>query len=310
LNCPSCGFESKFLAYSVIAPWITELIQISRSSHSEYSSCIKCKLSFFSYRYNSTEMERLYSSYRKGAYTEKRKYWEPWMRDKDIGGFDPLLDKENVEKRRTLIEDAFSESGINRDFELTVDFGGDQGQFFPKQSIGKKYLLDLSASTESDSADKDFSLISSLSEVEQGIDLILNCFVLEHVSEPKDFLKSLKIHLRENGVLFIQVPLDHFSVSKFHKTSIYKYYLNLINRTNYFFILIDFLTGVYRLLTRRIPFWGICKQSEHINYFSTSSLNLLCSSISEDVWVSEPNMKYRHGRLPAGHISAVIKQSS
>jgi SAM-dependent methyltransferase len=255
-------------------------------------------------------MERLYSSYRKGAYTEKRKYWEPWMRDKDIGGFDPLLDKENVQKRRMLIEDAFNESGINRDFELTVDFGGDQGQFFPKQSIGKKFLLDLSASSKPDYADKDFSLISSLSEVGQGIDLILNCFVLEHVSQPKDFLKSLKVHLRENGVLFIQVPLDYFTVSKFHRTLIYKKYLCLINRTKYLFILFDFLTGVYRLLTRRIPFWGICKQSEHINYFSTFSLNLLCSSISEDVWVSDPNMKYGHGRLPAGHISAMIKQSS
>jgi hypothetical protein len=307
MNCPSCGLESKFLAYSVIAPWITELIQIARNLVSEYRSCEVCKLNFFSYRYNSIEMNRLYSSYRKGDYLEKRKKWEPWMREKDIGGFDPLTNQENVKKRKTLIEDAFKEAGVNRNFESTVDFGGDQGQFFPKQSVGKKYLLDLSAKPESSSEGKDFMLISSLSEVGQGLDLILNCFVLEHVSEPKEFLKSLKIYLNKNGVLFIQVPLDNFSVSRFHKTLFYKTYLKLLIKTNYLFIFIDFLTGVYRLLTRRIPFWGICKQSEHINYFSTFSLSFLCKTISEDYWVSEPNMNYRHGRLPAGHISAVLQ---
>lgn len=253
-------------------------------------------------------MDRLYSNYRKGSYADKRKVWEPWMREKDIGGCDPVVNKENVEKRRTLIEDAFIEAGINREFNLTVDFGGDQGQFFPKQSTGKKYLLDLSAKPESVDDNKDFSLISALEEIGEGIDLILNCFVLEHVSQPKEFLKSLVIHLGENGVLFIQVPLDNFTVSRFHKTTLYKKYLNFLNKTKFLFIIIDFFTGVHRLLTRRIPFWGICKQSEHINYFSSISLNLLGSYVAKDVWVSQPNMNYRHGRLPAGHISAVIKK--
>jgi hypothetical protein len=35
----------------------------------------------------------------------------------------------------------------------------------------------------------------------------------------------------ENGVLFIQVPLDNFTVSRFHKTTLYKKYLNFLNNT-------------------------------------------------------------------------------
>jgi SAM-dependent methyltransferase len=253
-------------------------------------------------------MEKLYSTYRKGAYAERRKAWEPWMRDKDIGGFDPLLDKENVEKRRVLIEDVFNEVGLNRNFKITVDFGGDQGQFFPKQATGKKYLLDISAKPNNDKNDQDFELISALGYINERVDLIINCFVLEHVSQPREFLKSLSDFLARDGVLLIQVPLDNFKVSRFHSTNLYKKYLKYLNSTKYVFILMDFLSGVYRLTTRRIPFWGICKQSEHINYFSTHSLRILCNSIVNEAWVSEPNMNYRHGRLPAGHLSAIIQQ--
>ena len=302
--CPICQNSTEFRAHGLIAPWICELIECKRSTKTELRKCVECDFSYFTYRYSNSEVAKLYSSYKKGIYLKLRKSWEPWLGSKDLGAYDPKSNPRHVEARRKVIEGDFISAGINRKFRKCVDFGGDQGQFFPEFVVGERILIDPGVQTRQ--IEKGVKVISSLKKLGGGVDLILNCFVMEHVSDLREMVLELNDHLSEDGLIYIQVPQDLFTTSTFHKTLIYKKYLSFLSTTRYFFLFIDFLTGIYRLIFSRIPFWGICKQSEHINYFTINSLKLICLQASPKVWNSRINREFKQGKLPMGYISAFI----
>lgn len=77
---------------------------------------------------------------------------------------------------------------------------------------------------------------------------------------------ELKKCLKTNGHLLVDPPYEKFWVSHFHKTSLYDSYLSILYKSLNLFKFLDFLTGVWRHFLNKIPFFGIVKQSEHINY--------------------------------------------
>jgi len=170
--------------------------------------------------------------------------------------------------RKVFTESILSGAGLDLDnLGDYLDFGGDSGQFFPKGVSGRRILFDLRSAQI-----QNVETISNLSELVDKVDIVSNCYVLEHVSDINENLKEMRNCLRERGHLLIELPFDGFRVSRFHRSSIYRKYLSLIYRVKPLFISIDFFTGLYRQFFNRIPFFGIVKQSEHINYFTPIGL--------------------------------------
>ena len=74
------------------------------------------------------------------------------------------------------------------------------------------------------------------------------------------------------------------------------------------FVLLDFVTGVYRQVFKRVPWFGIIKQSEHLNYFNVKSLRAFAEIHGLDVlYMSEPDTKYKVGRIFQGRLACVAR---
>jgi SAM-dependent methyltransferase len=303
-SCPLCGSPANFKAYGVVAPWITELLETD-SLYSRYFVCKKCTLGFFSYRFTDNEAQKIYSTYRTGKFYSVRHSWEPWYGSAENNAYLPKVNQRNIESRVNLMDTTLKLAGINQTFKGCVDFGGDLGQFFPPNVIGTKYLIDLSAKPE---IKEDFTIINNVSEIPDSVDLVMSCGVLEHLSILENIISQLSSALHEHGVLYLEVPLDGFKMSKFHASNTYKKYLEMITRKKPFFILMDFLTGITRQFFGRIPWFGIVKQSEHINYFNKISLETLCSKFDGKIWISNPDFSHKQGKFRLGRIAAVLSR--
>jgi len=307
-RCPSCSHSvEKVLAFAVLAPWLAELLSFDSSGrYSKLMKCNFCDFQFFTYRYNSLEMSAIYSTYRGERYFVTRHKWEPWYSRKTMNSWNPEQNSFGVTARKNHLLEILHQSGINlEDLCNVLDFGGDLGQFFPEGVNGKRYLYDPSQPPVQKPG---IERVQSLTGLSRQIGLVMNAHTLEHLPEFKYVLGDLGSCLTESGVLYIEVPMDAFQTSRLHGTQLYLKYLKLIYKFPKLFILVDFLSGVYRTVFRKIPFWGIVKQSEHINYFSKVSLTYLAKSSNfELLRITEPDYAFGQGAIKLGRISMVLK---
>jgi ubiquinone/menaquinone biosynthesis C-methylase UbiE len=181
---------------------------------------------------------------------------------------------------------------------LTVDFGGDLGQFFPPQSIGERVVVDVS-SRELPSG---IGRAESIETIDGIPDLVLICHVLEHLNDPLQVLKAISGVQAPGGLLYVEVPLDRPQPKPHHSTSKYFRYLSKITRHRRLLIACDFISGVSRQYGRRIPRFGFIKQSEHINYFSRESLEKLLQLSGYNIQASESDPQATIGGLRMGRL--------
>jgi hypothetical protein len=154
-----------------------------------------------------------------------------------------------------------------------LDYGGDEGQFIPKHIPREmSFVLDYSGKSSS----SDFTAISDIRDLPKPVDIVLCCMTLEHVSLPMELMRELISS--SSGHTYLEVPQDSFKVSRFHTTMAYKRWLGLLRRSKTLFMGFDFVSGLSRNLLGFIPWFGVIKQSEHINYFSEESISCMARS--------------------------------
>jgi hypothetical protein len=301
-DCPICHSNSSEY-HSIIAPWITELANLPLTP-SKYFSCNNCSYSWFS-RFSDNLVHSLYSKYRSESYYAVRHSWEPWFSKNDNKAFDEtssIKASNSVSGRKRDIEAIFDLSGLSlKQINGCLDFGGDSGQFIPNDIKGVKYVVDqqIASSYNVDS----ITYVSDIEVIEKkSLGLIMCCMVLEHVNDVNETIRDLVKLLSINGFLYIEVPMDSFRVSKFHQTWFYEKYLNFLSDHGYLFQLLDFATGVWRLSFKSIPFWGVLKQSEHINYFNYPTIQALLEKFGFISICKIENPKSRQGKLRFGKI--------
>ncbi len=300
-NCRVCKSSAvEFNAYAVVAPWIERLVGSNEPIPTALLHCPSCDFDFFSHGYTNSQMDSLYSGYRGEKYFQTRRLFEPWFTRRSLDFWNPAKNPRAVVERREYMSETFRLFGVKLGGNCDVlDFGGDLGQFFPSGLTGKKYLFD-----PSDTAVPiGITRVTSLSALNASLGLVMNCHTLEHLPVLQGQAESMSNLLTNDGYLYLEVPLDRFKTSAFHKTPIYKFYLRFLIRILPLFIVTDLLTGMYRLLFRRIPFWGIVKQSEHLNYFSKKSLLALIGAEVEVIGVTEPDLNFGQGRIRVGRIA-------
>lgn len=247
-------------------------------------------------------MKKLYENYRNEIYFKIRNKWEFWY-TKKINDFFKI--KQNIEIRKNRI---YKNLEINRieinQITSCLDYGGDEGQFFPDHlDHDAKFLLDVSNTLY----DLEYIKISKVEELQHKVDLVMCCMVLEHVNQPINLFSDLKgVVSMPGGIIYLEVPNDIFKVSKFHSTSFYQSFLKTISKSYFLFIAFDFAGGVYRNFFKRIPFFGIVKQSEHINYFTIKSLRILFENhdLTANVYLSDSSSV---GGLNLGTICGISK---
>ena len=309
-NCPSCNGIAEHLGFSLLAPWLKELFgSVDNPFETSLRQCGECSLIFFSYRFSETEMNLIYSEYRGERYFNLRRRWEPWFRRQELHAFSEKGNRNLVSERQDFMSLQFKNAGLKiQDYESCLDFGGDLGQFIPKEILGTKYVCDPS---ESNTLEPGVVRLRNLSDLKDNVSLILNCHTLEHLVFPKVIVDEMISKLAVGGALYLEVPADRFKTSNFHKSIAYKNYLGFISRHRVLFIFLDFLTGVSRQYFRRIPIFGIIKQSEHINYFDRKSISSLVAQNTGIIrLVSHPDFTVSQGRLRLGRQALIFSKSN
>jgi hypothetical protein len=292
-------------------------------------------MAFFSYRYDSEEISLIYRNYRGNLYFATRKSWEFWYTRK-TNSYN--IKKDTITKRKKLIIKNLEKLNIpiSELVNSTVDFAGDKGQFIP-DIPGTKYLFDLSAQkSDAGGGTEEVNIVNDLSQVEKPIDLIISQHLLEHVDDPGEVLelfsnniefqhdiadlnekknyKTQTFKLDSNNfkkvrlpLIFLEVPMDRYKVSRFATSIYYRNYLVYLTNHRRLFILVDFISGLTRQYFGRLPFFGIIKQSEHINYFNEQSLNYLFTKYNLKIELVE-HTHYRAGGIKFKSLIFILKK--
>jgi SAM-dependent methyltransferase len=295
LNCIICDREVRLVSYGVVAPFISQLANSPGNSQVSLHHCDACQLSFFSHRYSDTELSALYGGYRGTHYVEVRKRWEPWYRSAVNDAY--MAGSKEVDSRRSFMERLIAKAFAGQ-FRVAVDYGGDEGQFFPESAVGRKIVIDVSAHPKLEGVEshENFKTIGA------SPDLVTICHVLEHLNDPVAVLREVRQVIDPQGVLYLEVPLDTPRLHKWHSRDAYQRYLARVGRTRWPLVVSDFASGVSRQIGIRIPRLGVVKQSEHINYFTESSLKALLATTGFKVLAHSAEPKATVGGLRLGKL--------
>jgi len=296
-RCPACGTPAPLASLAVIAPFVAEIVGLSRGQRVGYRECAQCGLTFFDFRYSDANAERLYGGYRSSEYVRVRRSWEPWYRDNVNDAFAP--GSAAVHDRVRFEQDVLlTRAGLARPLECAVDFGGDQGQFFPDIPTRRRVVVDLSDKPLMTGVER----VASLDDLSDSPDLIILAHVLEHVSDPRELLLRLRRVLAPHGFLYVEVPLDRPRVRRWHLNRAYGVWLDAVSGHRWSFIPCDFASGVARQIGWTIPRLGVLKESEHINFFDARSLTSLLESIGFQVRATRADPGARAGHLRLGRL--------
>ncbi|ETW21528.1 hypothetical protein MGAST_25380 [Mycobacterium gastri 'Wayne'] len=182
-----------------------------------------------------------------------------------------------------------------------VDYGGDEGQFFPPGYLGPKYVIDVSGKNMVEGV----QAASSLAELPERPHLVTACGVLEHLIDPVATVKEIRAALADDGLFYAEVPLDRPKVRQWHSQARYRRFLDWVSATRGSWIVSDFVSGVARNFGRTVPRLGAVKQSEHINYFSTQSLEQLLIGGGFRVLRAQADPKMSYGGMRLGRLGAL-----
>ena len=268
-RCPVCARPTALLARGIVAPFVCELAGLSLGETTTYRRCVTCDLCFFTRRYSGEELAGLYGDYRSTTYVRVRRRWEPWYRDAVNDAY--AGDTPEVAERRHFLESVLAEAVGDRRFALALDYGGDEGQFFPAAASGERLVLDASERALRPGVER----VAQLGGLPAPPDLVVAAHVLEHLSDPLAALQDLRRAVADGGILYAEVPLDRFATAPAHASSAYAGYLRHLVGLRPAFVAADLATGIARQHRHRVPLAGIVKQSEHLTYFSPRSLRTL-----------------------------------
>jgi SAM-dependent methyltransferase len=302
MDCPICGTESGPIAHGVIAPFISNLSGLPLEGRTTLRSCATCDLTFFDSRYGDQELAQLYENYRDASYSSIRRHWEPWYSAKVNDAY--VSGSRHVDERRLFMMDVLDAAGMRPQLGCVVDFGGDEGQFFPDAATERRIVCDLSRHELPSGVER----IGALSELgSTKPDLVIIAHVLEHLPDPLASLLEIRRAIADDGVLYVEVPLDRFRVKSFHSSIRYRRYLDYQVRHRRQFVAADFLTGVSRQYRTAIPRFGVVKQSEHINYFSERSVAAVLAASGFNVVATRSNANAKTGGLRVGAYGAAAR---
>jgi SAM-dependent methyltransferase len=269
LKCLVCGNENIKNNQAKFADFISERVFSGKNQSINLIYCPECGFSYFDYRFNEEECNKLYSCYRDENYQKQRQKYEYWYTKQinDLIGKNDIEIKERKKNLTKIINDFIDISKI----KTVLDFGGDKGQHIPDIFINiEKYVYDISDVKVIDSIKK----ITDINEVKQKkYDFVMCCHTLEHVCEPQKIIDEIKELLNNEGYFYIELPFD----SPFYK--------NKLDLVQFLFNKYFSIPTLIKHFLKNIKNRNFYLMHEHINYFTPKSiLDLLENSGFEVIY--------------------------
>lgn len=189
VNCPCCDAVPVQIPaqLSQFVIWRVTGINPGNNINTVLCRCKQCDFYFSSQRFDDTEMQRLYTGYRNDEYNQMRKQCEPGYKEQ-------LYSAEYVKCRKEFINSLIYKHVSN--LQSILDYGGDDGTYIPDVSI--KFVYDVSG------VEPIPGVLKYFLDKHNEFDLVMNCQVLEHVSDINKLIGDLKSQTKE--YLYIEVP--------------------------------------------------------------------------------------------------------
>jgi hypothetical protein len=273
-NCPCCNLEENFFQFSefgIFSSFFLKRVFLRcNSTPNQIYLCSGCKSKFFDVNLSNKQLSLLYSGYRGDKYFKQRNFFEPWYTRKINNG---IGEEKNFSIRRAELIRALAIAKIKNKFKNVLDHGGDKGQMLKKENNGintnKRFVYEISGIQP----DSDVSSISYNRMIKEKWDFILSCHVIEHLPDPKSYLKDL-IKLGDKGtVFFIEVPNETWKSLSFNKSSIQYSWLNWLTKKTMLLKLMHFISIIFKLKFKFIPPFLFPALNEHLNFFTVKGLN-------------------------------------
>jgi hypothetical protein len=286
--------------YGRIAPFILELRGDCENTQREtvLCRCDRCDFVYFSHRFDEETLAAMYSGYRNDRYLSIRRRWEPWYSHTANSATAP--GSEAVADRISFMTNIVGSHTDIAGLRNIVDYGGDAGQFFPPGYSGPKYVIDVSGKELVDGA----QAASSFNDLPDRPHLVIAAHVLEHVVDPVALVQEIRAAVADDGLFYVEVPLDRPTLRRWHAHPGYRRYLGWVSTTRGGWVVADFVSGVARNFGRAVPRLGAVKQSEHINYFSAQSLAALLTGGGFRVVSTRDDPTASVGALRLGRLGA------
>ena len=266
--CICCGAIVCKSYWGVVAPFISDFVRPEAPPIVRLLECSSCGHRFFSYRFSDSEMSRLYSGYRGPDYFSVRNKAEPWYRE---GTNSANLDPDIVSSRKQGLL-SFLRSHLppdKKDF-VFADVGGDAGQFIPLELASAAYVVEKSDQKTVEGVKR----VSAVTDISEGIDLIVCAHVLEHLPDPVYFIRQTlsSAKITQGCLVYLEVPLERYHISDAIISAGYKSYLGRLVRFRPLLVLADFASVLARGFLNRVFPPLLIKMHEHLSFFTPRSL--------------------------------------
>lgn len=265
--CLCCGSEYLDHRTAVVSGFLAERAWHGQPELTRLATCSDCGFRYFERRLSEVEAQRLYKGYRDTTYLRARRRWEPFYTE---AAHNRVIGWAQSESRIADLTRTLTESGLPNRFEHAIDHGGSGGHMLRAVNAIHKVVFDPSGFPPIEGV----SAICDASQLQAGCDLLLSCQVLEHVSDPRAYLRSVSQLCRPGAYLYLEVPDERWRETT-GTGSARDAWLGLLVRHHHLLKLADCYSTAFRVLFRILPPFGFVAMREHINYFSLSALRAL-----------------------------------
>lgn len=268
-TCLCCNSERLRRHPAVVSPFIAHYAVGQRPFPCNLLECTNCGFRFFDSRLAPEETGRLYEKYRGPEYFAARHKYEPWYSRKINDGIGS--DQSETQRRNaamlTFVKSRFEPAS----FRTVLDFGGDRGQFIPAELGAEKFVFELSNANPVPGVLR----LEAEEAKTRRFDFLMCSGVLEHCSDPGEFLEQLVRLGTPECVFYFSVPYERYDIGSVKNTAACRARLNFLLRFEKLLMLVDLYSTVGRFRWNRIPPLGLLKCHEHLNFFDERSMTHL-----------------------------------
>lgn len=291
-GCPCCGNRPLRRETTVVSGFLAQRAWDGKPDLTTMAFCNACGFRFFERGLSAQEAARLYRGYRDAEYFRARNAWEPFY---TRARHEAIVAWSQGAERIAGLRDSLARAGLPSRFKYVVDHGGNAGHMLRGVDADLKVVFDPSGCDSLPG----ITPVSDPDEIQRGCDLVLSCQVLEHVSDPSDYLIGVAALCAEGGHLYVEVPDEHWS-NRVLPGGLRDAWLRFLLRHRRFLMLADMLSTGCRVKLGFLPPLGFNPMREHLNYFTKRALDSILRASGFQIVLS--------GHRGAGLIFAVARK--
>lgn len=293
-GCLCCGHLTLQRESTLVSGFVAERAWSGEPELIAIAFCDRCGFRFFDRGLSTAEAGRLYQGYRNTEYLRARNKWEPLYTQAQ---HEAVVAWSHSADRADGLRNTLARAGLPSRFGYALDHGGNAGHMLRGIDAEQKVVFDPSGCD----ALPGISSISDPAGIPPRCDLFLSCQVLEHVSDPRSYLRQAAAFCTDGAYLYIEVPDESWSNRVLH-SRLRDAWLKFLLHHRRLLIFADMISTGCRVKLGFLPPLGFIPMREHLNYFTIQALDSILLAVGFEPVLS--------GRNNQGQLFAIVMKAT